>query len=176
MVLSVSLPCMLIPLLSSSYFLTLAAFCSFEAMLGIYWPTMSVLRAQYVPEVLTKPFPEFLSISSYFNSLMKWKHLTSSIPLRRIYWCRYSKEDVWVSCNSYIQVFFFPSFSSWNQSIRSSIMALFRIPLNLLVIIVLVCIGFSPIKPTSHSPFAFCTLSLACGLCFCRQLQRRDQK
>ena len=32
-----------------SYWITLFAFCVFEFGLGIYWPTMSVLRAKYVP-------------------------------------------------------------------------------------------------------------------------------
>ena len=38
-----------IAVISSSYWITLFAFCTFEFGLGIYWPTMSVLRAKYVP-------------------------------------------------------------------------------------------------------------------------------
>lgn len=38
-----------VTVVSSNYWITLFAFCVFEFGLGIYWPTMSVLRAKYVP-------------------------------------------------------------------------------------------------------------------------------
>ena len=34
----------------TGYWVTLAAFCAFEFGVGIYWPVMSILRANYVPD------------------------------------------------------------------------------------------------------------------------------
>ena len=36
--------------LFTGYWVTLAAFCAFEFGVGIYWPVMSILRANYVPD------------------------------------------------------------------------------------------------------------------------------
>eukprot|EP00042_Codosiga_hollandica_P028965 m.156094 g.156094 ORF g.156094 m.156094 type:complete len:439 (-) comp52928_c0_seq3:85-1401(-) len=40
------------PLLSSSFFFTLAGFNLFELAIGMYWPTICTLRAQLVPEAV----------------------------------------------------------------------------------------------------------------------------
>lgn len=45
LVFSVSVGCLVVPLLSSSYEIALLAFCGFECMLGIYWPAIALLRA-----------------------------------------------------------------------------------------------------------------------------------
>jgi hypothetical protein len=37
-----------VPLLTSSYLLTLLAFCCYELGLGLYWPAIAMLRAELV--------------------------------------------------------------------------------------------------------------------------------
>ena len=51
-VLSGSALCFTVATLSTNYWLTVLAFCAFEFGLGVYWPTMSILRAQHVPNKL----------------------------------------------------------------------------------------------------------------------------
>ena len=36
--------------LTSNGYITLAAFCAFEAVCGIYWPSMGIIKSKYVPE------------------------------------------------------------------------------------------------------------------------------
>lgn len=46
----VSAACLLVPVVSARYDVTLCAFCAFEMMLGFYWPAAAMLRSEFVTE------------------------------------------------------------------------------------------------------------------------------
>lgn len=132
-VLWVSVPMMLVPTVTSSYSLTLAAFCVFEGALGVYWPTMSMLRASSVPEV--------------FNLL----------ECERYHFDRLESASTRIMlCVNHYSI----------QTIRSSLMAVFRIPLNIIVMVTLFYIGLSPGADLTNNVFIFSGVCLLLSL-FC---------
>ena len=45
----------LVPLLAESYAVALASFCAFEFSLGLYWPAMAVMRANWYRIISERP-------------------------------------------------------------------------------------------------------------------------
>jgi hypothetical protein len=42
--------CLVTPIVSDDYTHTLAAFCVFEMVIGVYWPTIGTLRSKYIDD------------------------------------------------------------------------------------------------------------------------------
>lgn len=140
-VLWVSVPMMLVPTVTSSYPLTLAAFCVFEGALGMYWPTMSMLRASSVPEVF-----RFLECDHYHFGRLKYASVRKLL------------------CINHCLL----------QTIRSSLMAVFRIPLNIIVMVTLFYIGLSPAADLTNNVFVFSGVCLLLSLFCTSYLTRRS--
>merc|ERR1719272_2556569 len=70
--------CLLVPLVSEDYEVLLLAFCGFEALLGVYWPAIALLRSSELSDAQRS------STMSVFRSLLNLL-LIGQLPERLIF-------------------------------------------------------------------------------------------
>ena len=105
----------------------LLGFCLFECCVGVYFPTWGSLRSTVVPEVPS-------TVQCVHVHIALWPPRTWSVA-----WPLISSITV-LSCHFAIThaTHAYP----WHQECRSAIMNLFRVPLNLIVVLILINIDW----------------------------------